>query len=617
MASGPPGRLRTRHDLRAAVRPALSLWLVIGLLALVSGSPVAAGTPPPGPSLPLAPTALPASLLVVDVSSLSVEDQLTAAAMQGLVNRDGPRVYLVGLRNGQDFEIDPSASHWLDVYGIPTVTASIDDLRTLTAGVAGGLVVWDPAEPTGTQNIATTLAGRDGLIPVSPAQAAVLGAPPYDLPVVEDLRRFGFSDDLDSLRWAIDNLLAGDTYAFPVWMGRDRNRKAIQPGLRDWAVMQGGFVFDADPGTDQALIREVLGHFAPNTPVYGYPFFDTPDYLAGGLGVNEALGVWQISEAGMFLVPTTDATNLSVHSAIPAEPGAPAPRWDDRERPADDDTTYVSFIISDGDALGAVYTTIWAARWAALASTDIPIGFSISPWMTRITPRMYQWFVETAPEHVSLVAGPSGAGYAYPTLMPNLGSFLDLTEATLRDSGLRSVWLLDNAYLRSPGPETIAAYVERVDPSIIFTDYIPFEGLITPNPPAISFSSGVPVAHAVFPQTVDQAVVSIEATAGQQAAEGPGPRFVFVALNVWAMGPGEAAAVMERLGPGYEAVRPDHFAGLLASVAPDDPPVVPPPLDDPPPTDGDPPAGDGSPTTIPPRPAAAAPITRAVPKFTG
>lgn len=46
---------------------------------------------------------------MVDVEALSVGEQWTFAALQGIVNRERPTLYLVGVRGAQDFEVDPSA----------------------------------------------------------------------------------------------------------------------------------------------------------------------------------------------------------------------------------------------------------------------------------------------------------------------------------------------------------------------------------------------------------------------------------------------------------------------------------------------------------------------------
>src|SRR2546428_3177690 len=85
-------------------------------------------------------------LLVTDVQSLSDHEQLLFAALQGLANRKRPRVYLEGLRNGQDFVVDPTARAWLrDAVPLPFHRAAPYRMLRRLRSTAKGLVVWDPA----------------------------------------------------------------------------------------------------------------------------------------------------------------------------------------------------------------------------------------------------------------------------------------------------------------------------------------------------------------------------------------------------------------------------------------------------------------------------------------
>src|SRR2546421_12805963 len=89
---------------------------------------------------PSAPAALARKpLLVADVQHLSDNEQLLFAALEGLANRRHPRVYLEGLRNGQDFVVDGTARAWLrDAVPLPLHRAApYRLLRRLRASVKG------------------------------------------------------------------------------------------------------------------------------------------------------------------------------------------------------------------------------------------------------------------------------------------------------------------------------------------------------------------------------------------------------------------------------------------------------------------------------------------------
>lgn len=502
-------------------------------------------------------TSTPAAqpLLVVDVEALPVEEQLTFAALQGIVNRDTPTLYLVGLRSAQDFDVDPSAQAWLaDVVDLPVEEIDPDEALARLLPRSAGLVVWDPAVPYESQNVATTIAGVEDLVPVDPPTAERFTAE-FDQRVVRDLRDLHLVEPDEWYSWATDNLDPAQAYPFPVWTGRPRNGKPVQPGLRDWAVMNRAFVFDADPAAERGLLDRTLAMFPAGTPIYGYPFFDTDLYLETGLAINEAIAAASVAAAGHWLVPTTDAANLSVH--VHLGPATAKPVWDDTPRTPDDATTYVSFTISDGDAMGYVQTLLRHLHLDGIEPGSIPIGVSISPYLAEDAPKIWDWLITEAPEQVRYVAGPSGAGYAYPYAMSDLGGYLDHSRELLDRHGLRSTWILNPPLTGSSSVEELEQFVARTQPSLLLTDY----GSAPPEPPTVAFVDGVPVVHTVMisSDSVDIAEV-IRSVASTQPA---GPKFVAIALNTWGTGIDDAERAMTALGPGFEAVAPDAFAGLL------------------------------------------------------
>jgi putative glycoside hydrolase with GxGYxYP motif/GxGYxY motif-containing protein len=283
------------------------------------------------------------------------------------------------------------------------------------------------------------------------------------------------------------------------WLGGSRNFKQIgQHGLRDLIVARRGFAFEAEPVAEAVLVRRILDAFPPGTPVYGYPFVDDPVYAeAGYAGHSEAAGVSEISSSGKELLPSTDSVNLTVHGSYP--PVCQRPPWDDRPRLAKAGKTYVTFVISDGDNLGWDQGRLRVAHWDDPRRGSMPIGISISPLLATHAPRIYAHYLATMTPNEVFVAGPSGAGYAYPGLHSDLGGYLTRTRKAMDFAGLRAVWILDMGYAASPTPETIRRYVDALRPSVIFADY---GGWVLPNPPSVSFSGDVPVLHAAWGENV-------------------------------------------------------------------------------------------------------------------
>jgi hypothetical protein len=107
------------------------------------------------------PAAGPA--VIFDGRGMSWETRCTVEALQGLVNRGGPRLYV---DYGQ-----PWSQKWLDIYaerhGLKYErVAGLRDLLARFRGVPKGLVAYDPAVD-GSRYVAITLAGVEDLLPVT------------------------------------------------------------------------------------------------------------------------------------------------------------------------------------------------------------------------------------------------------------------------------------------------------------------------------------------------------------------------------------------------------------------------------------------------------------------
>lgn len=500
-------------------------------------------------------TATTRPLMVADVAPLSADERLVFAALQGIVNRDSPspRIYLEGM--------DDTAATWLhDAVPLPTQPTAPYDLLGQFRRDVRGLVVWDPSLAEDTQNVATTAAGQLDLLPVSPTLAATLQAPPYKFSVRLDLRSFHFATRAQAYEWALEHLGPAQRFGALAWHGGSRH------GIRDLLVARRAFVFQASPELDAALVARILGAFPPGTPVYGYVCLDDPVYSKTTVPLCEPDGVGEISAAGDFLIPTDLAANLTVHSAFP--PVQQQPPWDGSPATLDSTKTYLAFLVSDGDNVGYNEEYLRSHQWVDPARGSIPLGFSISPWLTTYAPHLYDYYVHSLKPDEVLVGGPSGAGYMYPSLSPDLDRYLTQTRSLLSLAGLRTTWILDNGYAYSPSPVTVARYVRALHPLALFTDYF---GWVVPNPPPVSFVDGVPVVHAVWGGSpVPPGYSVVDATVGKirlAAMSYPGhPAFVLVALNTWEMGATQAKQVMARLDPSFVAVRPDRFVALLRAA---------------------------------------------------
>src|SRR6266700_3816394 len=148
----------------------------------------------------------PEKLTIYNLRGASMEVLLSAATMAGLINRPQPQVYLI-FNDDDDF--------WLkEIPGSITRKTAPTSGNDLLEGMlkafpnyAKGMVIYDP-DFKDSINIATTIAGQNDCIIVSPAQARDLQQT-HNLPVHTDLSSQQWSNPSQAYDWARQNLLNG------------------------------------------------------------------------------------------------------------------------------------------------------------------------------------------------------------------------------------------------------------------------------------------------------------------------------------------------------------------------------------------------------------------------
>jgi len=209
------------------------------------------------------------------------------SALQGLVNRDAPRLFTRYLYDVDDFWFDYAREVWLTGVEVVELDSLSALIRRFGADIRG-LVLWDPAVPA-TSNLAATICGVDGWLPMradSPLLALeeTRGLWPE---VKEDLRgRFTGavtgSAKCDAYVWAKEHyLVTGKCHpALMAYMVDGFTQRPGEPGTRypdldnstlanrDYYIAEKAFFMDLDvwpdevpvddPGQRPGLDREVL-----------------------------------------------------------------------------------------------------------------------------------------------------------------------------------------------------------------------------------------------------------------------------------------------------------------------------------------------------------------------
>jgi hypothetical protein len=209
------------------------------------------------------------------------------ATLQGMVNRDRPRLYLN--HDYQRLETPGADTFWLEKYqeaGQPygwlagtkiIELKNLSELLEIFGDAAAGIVLWDPAVPA-TLNVATTMAGVENLAVLRAGSDLEAEITPY-LPVKQSLVNLfrpgaatlpdsatpsSGSPKTDAYLWAKEKYLDTDranprflAYLEDGWPAtryaqNEMTRGGVYALERDYVVQQAGFVFDLSPWADEA-----------------------------------------------------------------------------------------------------------------------------------------------------------------------------------------------------------------------------------------------------------------------------------------------------------------------------------------------------------------------------
>ena len=452
-------------------------------------------------------------------SSVGAYDEAVAATtMQGIINRGGPRLYLLSGR-------DERPRYWLDILsrdgrwmqGRPRKPlAALGDIRALAGSALKGAIIWDPNVPA-TLNVATTLAGVEDAVVLSPElaqQAAV-----WRLPVLVDLRGKFTGEETgsaknDAYRWAIREFIEkGRCNSHWLFLYEDaanarRNNNVGYAVTRDWAVRNRGFVFDLSPwgdeapgddpnqslGTDLATYKLILNATMKQaagkqmTELAGFfvwqKYSNTPPNTSKhDPGATEWETVSLISPYNCYQNTATDnCYNQSFHCQARLKPLK-------QPRPAAPNNieakTYLCILMADYDSAMPLYQ--WMPKsWDDPARGTLPLCWGVNPNLLETYPDIIAYLYETARSGDVFAADASAAGYmnpnrvlpeSLPLFIRHNKRFFEQADMNFHKTGgdpvrqemvVDHVWKgmvvtnLDNGICNSSTPEELAASMKGI-----------------------------------------------------------------------------------------------------------------------------------------------------------
>lgn len=510
----------------------------------------------------------PQSLVVYDIRHASPAIQLSAATFVGIINRPQPQVYLVTVDDDLFWlqQLPPAISQ-------ENAPVSGDDvliqLLLSYKNKVQGIIIYDPNNKH-TINVATTLAGlRNGFV-VAPTMADALKQA-YDLPVLADLRSYNWKTALQAYDWARQNLLPACSTRLIAGLAPDN-----MAGLRSFAVATKTFVYYLDsrsylPDLSDGILSERV---LMQQIISSYPASAT--HL--GWFIDESSGVNITSQAAIPVLATDIFFNLEVWSAIQPQTTTQVQVQDNQAVPTDK-KVYVSFTISDGDNLQYSQHRM-LSLWRDSARGSFPLGWTISPVLLHAAPVLMEYYKSTATANDEFIAGPSGAGYMFPSHWPSehIPDFLQRTGKLLQETDITLLEILDTDFWQSSGLPFIANIRQT---GMIFSDancqnsfaqglrpyglkgFLSGAGLRKPDWKKVD---GLPLYQNVG--LADSVAGTVNLVKGAAGIRSERPLFINVYVLAWKMTPSALKQVIQQLGPNYEIVLPGTLlAGLARTLA--------------------------------------------------
>jgi len=340
-------------------------------------------------------------LVVVDLHYDSLDAQVAACVLQGIVNRSSTKkIYVTntycadngGAWNnvripgyGRQAQM---AENWLrEVFpNTPKEILPLDPkmnnpglmaVLTKFKSFVKGLIIYDPLLEKGTIEAATTIAGQtDGLV-VSPAFALELKE--FYFPVLKDLRELQFKNNISCLQWLKANYFekANKQVAF-TWSHMSTDRRSWGAANKDYVVANRLFTFylNNEDKEERRQYSTIIKEYPAGTPVMGW--------------ADERFADALFASYGYFMVPFISVENLSVMSSYPSVSGKkPEPKV----YPINNNSVYIAFQVADGDNLehSLMYQPFTILNSANFGK--VPLTWIMNPGIVDLAPLSYNWFI--------------------------------------------------------------------------------------------------------------------------------------------------------------------------------------------------------------------------------
>lgn len=365
-------------------------------------------------------------ITVIKASALSNAQRHTVIALQGLVAKDKPRIFIdFGYETNRNALNELENAGYTLVYNDETgnpwkFDAIISKFKPYISD--NGYTLFATAEDHGQLNTAINLTTINGWLPVTPADE-------------ETVINLGLEKRADISSDNIDLKYLKNFYK--EYKDNFRNDSLVHmyyyaQGMRDFAVQQNIFImYIEDSDYEGRLFRDsVMKDLEPSSSIFGWCQYE--------FKFTESA-----SRYGHYVIPSDHSYNLSILSSFNAtDEKFDAPFEGDVE--LDPEKHYVAIVYSDGDNLQWIQNGFGEFHTWQSYGLDTPVSWTFAPIASELTDVDVKRTLANS-DNATFITGPSGGGYARVTKMNSeeLRAFSDYTASAMLDSGLGIMTLLD------------------------------------------------------------------------------------------------------------------------------------------------------------------------------
>jgi hypothetical protein len=355
-------------------------------------------------------------------------------SLQGLANRDLPRVYLEYPKSWQWEIVHPLIGFLERRHHVAFDRLAMDDADAALARFARyakGCVVWDRSVRS-SLIVAFTIAGVEDAVVVSEDLLPL--AQKHGLKPITDLRgQFTGQPDHVIYQWAYDRYYARCSRDYYCVMGGHAGIE-MQPGVADFGIRQRAFFTDLSSNPkhpeELALLKRILAGQNPASIVLGWH-----SYAKDTEGTHTTL----VGNYGLIMEGLHNLPNVSFTSQIPLTPDFKFTNNHSVARDAKltaEKKVYICAAATDAMGIGA---------WTKAGRGKIPYTWQVLMDWVWMNPPALQFFYEDKTPNDYFIGGLSGPGYMYPKAIPadKFAPLMKVGRSLMSQPDLRALEIMD------------------------------------------------------------------------------------------------------------------------------------------------------------------------------